>query len=73
MVVLVHFSHNICRTNPNLNSSRKTPLKKKILSSFSLAVMLGLSWVTGYILIITHETNLKLILSVVFCLLNTTQ
>ena len=53
--------------------SRKTPLKKKILSSFSLAVMLGLSWVTGYILIITHETNLKLILSVVFCLLNTTQ
>ncbi|XP_077081894.1 adhesion G-protein coupled receptor G7-like [Siphateles boraxobius] len=72
MAILLHFFHIICRTNPNLNSSRKT-LKKKILSSFSLAVMLGLSWVTGYILIVTHETNLKLILSVVFCLLNTTQ
>ncbi|KAK7127063.1 hypothetical protein R3I94_018295 [Phoxinus phoxinus] len=71
--ILLYFSHNICRTNPNLNSSRTTPLKKKILSSFSLALMLGLSWVTGYILIITHEKNLKLILSVVFCLLNTTQ
>lgn len=46
--------------------SRKTPLKKKILSSFSLAVMLGLSWVTGYILLITQEKNLRLILSVVF-------
>ncbi|XP_051764175.1 adhesion G-protein coupled receptor F1 [Ctenopharyngodon idella] len=53
--------------------SRKTPLKKKILSSFSLAVMLGLSWVIGYILLITHETTLKFILSVVFCLFNTTQ
>ncbi|XP_067271153.1 adhesion G-protein coupled receptor G7 [Pseudorasbora parva] len=71
--ILLHFSNNICKTNPNLNSSRKTPLKKKILSSFSLAVMLGLSWVTGYILLITHEENLKLILSVVFCLFNTTQ
>ncbi|ROL40913.1 Adhesion G-protein coupled receptor G7 [Anabarilius grahami] len=71
--ILLHFSHNICRTNPNLNRSRKTPLKKKILSSFSLAVMLGLSWVAGYILLITHEKTLKLILSVVFCLFNTTQ
>uniref|UniRef100_A0A9J8DM03 Adhesion G protein-coupled receptor G7 n=1 Tax=Cyprinus carpio carpio TaxID=630221 RepID=A0A9J8DM03_CYPCA len=53
--------------------SRKTPLKKKILSSFSLAVMLGLSWVSGYILLITQEKNLRLILSVVFCLLSTTQ
>ncbi|XP_043078366.1 adhesion G-protein coupled receptor G7-like [Puntigrus tetrazona] len=83
--ILLHFSYNICRTNPNLNRiyftnntmlmfrSRKTPLKKKILSSFSLAVMLGLSWLTGYILLITQEKNLRLILSVVFCLLNTTQ
>lgn len=53
--------------------SRKTSLTKKMMSSFSLAVMLGLSWVTGYILMITQEKNLKFILSVVFCLLNTTQ
>ncbi|KAK2907143.1 hypothetical protein Q8A67_006128 [Cirrhinus molitorella] len=71
--ILLHFSYNICKTNPNLNRSRTTPLKKKLLSSFSLAVMLGLSWVTGYILLITQEKTLQLILSVVFCLLNTTQ
>ncbi|XP_052394150.1 adhesion G-protein coupled receptor G7-like [Carassius gibelio] len=71
--IQLHFSYNICRTNPNLNKSLKTPLKKKMLSSFSLAVMLGLSWVTGYILMIAQEKNLKFILSVVFCLLNTTQ
>uniref|UniRef100_A0A8C2D7Y5 G-protein coupled receptors family 2 profile 2 domain-containing protein n=1 Tax=Cyprinus carpio TaxID=7962 RepID=A0A8C2D7Y5_CYPCA len=71
--ILLHFSYKICRTNPNLNKSRKTSLKKKMMSSFSLAVMLGLSWVTGYILMITQEKNLKFILSVVFCLLNTTQ
>uniref|UniRef100_A0A8C1PHN2 Adhesion G protein-coupled receptor G7 n=1 Tax=Cyprinus carpio TaxID=7962 RepID=A0A8C1PHN2_CYPCA len=71
--ILLHFSYKICRTNPNLNKSRKTSLTKKMMSSFSLAVMLGLSWVTGYILMITQEKNLKFILSVVFCLLNTTQ
>ncbi|XP_026091197.1 adhesion G-protein coupled receptor G7-like [Carassius auratus] len=71
--ILLHFSKKICRTNPNLNRSGKTSLKKKMLSSCSLAVMLGLSWVTGYILLITQEKNLKFILSVVFCLLNTTQ
>uniref|UniRef100_A0A8C1ATG2 Adhesion G protein-coupled receptor G7 n=1 Tax=Cyprinus carpio carpio TaxID=630221 RepID=A0A8C1ATG2_CYPCA len=71
--ILLHFSYKICRTNPNLNKSRKTSLKKKMMSSFSLAVMLGLSWVTGYILLITQEKNLKFILGLVFCLLNTTQ
>ncbi|XP_051549539.1 adhesion G-protein coupled receptor G7 [Myxocyprinus asiaticus] len=71
--MLLFFSRNICKTNPNLNMTRQTPLKKKILSSFSLAVMLGLSWVIGYIMLITHEKTLNLILSVVFCLCNTTQ
>ncbi|RXN06430.1 adhesion G- coupled receptor G7-like protein [Labeo rohita] len=71
--ILLHFLYNICKTNPNLNRSRNTPLKKKILSSFTLAVMLGLSWFTGYFLLITREETLKLILSFVFCLLNTTQ
>ncbi|XP_059399709.1 adhesion G-protein coupled receptor G7-like isoform X2 [Carassius carassius] len=72
-LILLYFSYKICRTNPNLNKSRKIPLKKNILSSFSLAVMLGLSWVTGYILMIPQEKNIHVILSVVFCILNTTQ
>ncbi|XDV22108.1 hypothetical protein PO909_027070 [Leuciscus waleckii] len=71
--LLVYFSQTICCANPNLKSSRTTPLKKKILSSFSLAVVLGLSWVIGYFVLITHDKTLYIILSVVFCLCNTTQ
>ncbi|XP_065115756.1 adhesion G-protein coupled receptor G7-like [Paramisgurnus dabryanus] len=73
MAILLHFSLNICKTKPNLNSSRQTPLKKKILSSFSLAVMLSLMWFTGYILLFTHEPTLHCTLSIVFCVCNTTQ
>ncbi|XP_051549578.1 adhesion G-protein coupled receptor G7-like [Myxocyprinus asiaticus] len=73
IALLVYFSKTICCANPNLKSSRRTPLKKKILSSFSLAVMLGLSWVIGYFVLITHDKTLYTILSVVFCLFNTTQ
>ncbi|RXN27834.1 adhesion G- coupled receptor G7-like protein [Labeo rohita] len=71
--LLVYFSQTICCGNPNLKSSRTTPMKKKILSSFSLAVVLGLSWVVGYFVLITHDKTLYIILSVVFCLCNTTQ
>ncbi|XP_056615802.1 uncharacterized protein LOC130430679 [Triplophysa dalaica] len=70
--MLVHFSHNISKTNPALRS-RQTPLRKKLLNSFSLAVMLGLTWVIVCILLITHDKTLNLILSIVFCLCNTTQ
>uniref|UniRef100_A0A8C1CGT0 Adhesion G protein-coupled receptor G7, tandem duplicate 2 n=1 Tax=Cyprinus carpio carpio TaxID=630221 RepID=A0A8C1CGT0_CYPCA len=71
--LLVYFSQTICCANPNLKSSRATPMKKKILSSFSLAVVLGLSWIIGYFVLITHDKTLYIILSVVFCLCNTTQ
>uniref|UniRef100_A0A8C2E066 Adhesion G protein-coupled receptor G7, tandem duplicate 2 n=1 Tax=Cyprinus carpio TaxID=7962 RepID=A0A8C2E066_CYPCA len=71
--LLVYFSQTICCANPNLKSSRATPMKKKILSSFSLAVVLGLSWIVGYFVLITHDKTLYIILSVVFCLCNTTQ
>ncbi|XP_026091196.1 adhesion G-protein coupled receptor G7-like [Carassius auratus] len=71
--LLVYFSQTICCANPNLKSSRGTPMKKKILSSFSLAVVLGLSWIVGYFVLITHDKTLYIILSVVFCLCNTTQ
>nr|XP_055073112.1 adhesion G-protein coupled receptor G7-like [Misgurnus anguillicaudatus] len=71
--VLVYFCVTICCGNPNLKSSRTTPIKKKILSSFSLAVVLGLSWVIGYFVLITHDKTLYIILSAVFCICNATQ
>ncbi|XP_065115964.1 adhesion G-protein coupled receptor G7-like [Paramisgurnus dabryanus] len=73
MAIFLHFSQNICKTVPNLVRLQQTPLKKKFLSSFSMAVMLGLSWVTGYILLFTQDPILQLILSIVFCMCNTTQ
>ncbi|XP_051550753.1 adhesion G-protein coupled receptor G7-like [Myxocyprinus asiaticus] len=73
IALLIYFSQTICCANPNLKSSRGTSLKKKMLSSFSLAVVLGLSWVIGYFVLITHDKTLYTILSVVFCLCNTTQ
>nr|XP_055073109.1 adhesion G-protein coupled receptor G7-like [Misgurnus anguillicaudatus] len=73
MAIFLHFSQNTCKTVPNLVRLQQTPLKKKFLSSFSMAVMLGLSWFTGYILLITQEPTLQLILSIVFCVCNTTQ
>nr|XP_055072718.1 adhesion G-protein coupled receptor G7-like [Misgurnus anguillicaudatus] len=73
MAILLHFAQNTCKTVPNLVRLRQTPLKKKFLSIFSMAVMLGLSWVTGYILLITQDPTLHLILSIVFCVCNTTQ
>ncbi|KAJ8367081.1 hypothetical protein AAFF_G00331360 [Aldrovandia affinis] len=70
-VVLVYFSVVTCRTDPKLRSTQKNSPKKKLLSSFSLGVILGLSWILGYLLL-TADKNIY-ILSIVFCVLNTTQ
>uniref|UniRef100_A0A3P9AND8 Adhesion G protein-coupled receptor G7 n=1 Tax=Esox lucius TaxID=8010 RepID=A0A3P9AND8_ESOLU len=46
---------------------------KKILSIFSLAVVLSLSWILGYLLLITHDKTTYSILNIFFCILTTTQ
>uniref|UniRef100_A0A8C8LV74 Uncharacterized protein n=1 Tax=Oncorhynchus tshawytscha TaxID=74940 RepID=A0A8C8LV74_ONCTS len=69
-VVLVCFT---VKTNPHLTSTRHTSMKKKFLSSFSLAVVLGLSWILGYLLLITQNQTMYTILNISFCVLTTTQ
>uniref|UniRef100_A0A8C7P0B0 G-protein coupled receptors family 2 profile 2 domain-containing protein n=1 Tax=Oncorhynchus mykiss TaxID=8022 RepID=A0A8C7P0B0_ONCMY len=54
-------------------STRHTSMKKKFLSSFSLAVVLGLSWILGYLLLITQNQTMYTILNISFCVLTTTQ
>ncbi|XP_076841400.1 adhesion G-protein coupled receptor G7 [Brachyhypopomus gauderio] len=71
--ILIYFSFTTCRPSPNLNSSRVTPFRKKILSSFSLAVVLGVSWIIGYFMLLTTEPILHTILTFVFCICNATQ
>ncbi|XP_029612981.1 adhesion G-protein coupled receptor G7-like [Salmo trutta] len=72
-VVLACFVVTTGKTNPHLTSTRHTSMKKKFLSSFSLAVVLGLSWILGYLLLITQNETSHTILNISFCVLTTTQ
>eukprot|EP00063_Salmo_salar_P064476 XP_014039311.1 PREDICTED: adhesion G-protein coupled receptor G7-like [Salmo salar] len=72
-VVLIYFAVTTCKTNPHLTSTRHTSMKKKFLSSFSLAMVLGLSWILGYLLLITQNQTMYTILNISFCVLTTTQ
>ncbi|KAK2917242.1 hypothetical protein Q8A73_003988 [Channa argus] len=72
MVLLVLVSVTTCRTDPKLTSTHQRSLKKKFLTSFSLAVILGLSWTLGY-LVLASTGHLHLVFSILFCLCTTTQ
>uniref|UniRef100_A0A3P9P112 Adhesion G protein-coupled receptor G7, tandem duplicate 1 n=1 Tax=Poecilia reticulata TaxID=8081 RepID=A0A3P9P112_POERE len=61
-VLLGLTSLTTCRVDHKLNS-----LTQKFLVSFSLAVLLGLSWTLGYLVLVTMETA-NLACSVLFCL-----
>ncbi|XP_062270886.1 adhesion G-protein coupled receptor G7-like [Scomber scombrus] len=72
VVLLVLVSLTTCRTDPRLNSSNPVSLRKKFLISLSLAVLLGLSWTLGY-LVLTATEDTNLFFSIFFCIFTTTQ
>ncbi|TMS11686.1 Adhesion G-protein coupled receptor G7 [Larimichthys crocea] len=72
VILLVLVSLTTCRTDPNLKSTNRSSLRKKFLISFSLAVLLGLSWTLGYLVLLTTGYT-HLVFSIVFCLCTTTQ
>ncbi|XP_062270777.1 adhesion G-protein coupled receptor G7-like [Scomber scombrus] len=72
VVLLVLVSLTTCRTDPRLNSSNPVSLRKKFLTSLSLAVLLGLSWTLGY-LVLTTTGDANLFFSIFFCICTTTQ
>ncbi|XP_059183529.1 adhesion G-protein coupled receptor G7-like [Centropristis striata] len=72
VVLLVLTSLTICRTNPALNSTKFCSLWKKFFTSFSLAVLLGLSWTLGYLVLVT-KGSAHLVFSILFCVCTTTQ
>ncbi|XP_028972386.2 adhesion G-protein coupled receptor G7 isoform X7 [Esox lucius] len=72
-LMLMHFAVATSKTDPNLNSTRHDSMTKKILRSFSLAVVLSLSWILGYLLLITHDKTTYTVLNIIFCILTTTQ
>ncbi|XP_053170777.1 adhesion G-protein coupled receptor G7-like [Scomber japonicus] len=72
VVLLVLVSLTTCRTDPRLNSSNALSMRKKFLTSLSLAVLMGLSWTLGY-LVLTTRGNENLFFSIFFCICTTTQ
>ncbi|XP_053170775.1 adhesion G-protein coupled receptor G7-like, partial [Scomber japonicus] len=72
VVLLVLVSLTTCRTDPTLNSTNPISLRKKFFTSLSLAVLMGLSWTLGY-LVLTTRGNANLFFSIFFCICTTTQ
>ncbi|XP_076158632.1 adhesion G-protein coupled receptor G7-like [Alosa pseudoharengus] len=70
--VLIYFGFATCKKDPLLNSTKNTSMRKRFLSSFSLGVLLGLTWVLGYLVLSTEGTT-NYIFSILFCVCNTTQ
>ncbi|XP_036420956.1 adhesion G-protein coupled receptor G7 [Colossoma macropomum] len=73
IAVLFYFALTTCRTTQSLNSSQVTPFRKKLLSSVSLAVVLGISWIIGYFMLLSVDPIQQNIFTYAFCLCNTTQ
>ncbi|XP_063068079.1 adhesion G-protein coupled receptor G7-like [Engraulis encrasicolus] len=74
-VVLIYFGINTCKKDPILSSTQNTSLRKLFMSNFSLGVLLGITWVLGYFVLgySAATPTLSNILSIFFCLCNTTQ
>ncbi|KAL2087534.1 hypothetical protein ACEWY4_016362 [Coilia grayii] len=71
--VLIYFAFLSFR-QPIVNSSKNAALKKKLLSNFSLGVVLGLTWVLGYLVLASsHAEGLHIFLNFAFSLLVSTQ
>uniref|UniRef100_A0A669DL70 Adhesion G protein-coupled receptor G7 n=1 Tax=Oreochromis niloticus TaxID=8128 RepID=A0A669DL70_ORENI len=56
----------------SIKATRKCCFRKSFLECFTLAVLLGVSWVFGYLVLVTSGT-MNLVFSILFCLCTTTQ
>uniref|UniRef100_A0A3Q4H2T2 G-protein coupled receptors family 2 profile 2 domain-containing protein n=1 Tax=Neolamprologus brichardi TaxID=32507 RepID=A0A3Q4H2T2_NEOBR len=56
----------------SLKATRKSCFRKSFLECFTLAVLLGVSWVFGYLVLVTSG-KMNLVFSILFCLCTTTQ
>ncbi|KGL72729.1 putative G-protein coupled receptor 128, partial [Tinamus guttatus] len=62
----------IWRDNKNLTRNKKDSFMKRVISTISIVVVLGITWTVGYLMLINQEET-SLIFSYVFCILNGTQ
>ncbi|CAM9648250.1 unnamed protein product [Bubo scandiacus] len=62
----------IWKKNKYLTRNKKDSFMKKMIGTISIAVMLGITWMIGYLMLISHEET-SLFFSYLFCILNATQ
>ncbi|XP_033067362.1 adhesion G-protein coupled receptor G7 isoform X1 [Trachypithecus francoisi] len=60
------------KNNQNLTSTKKVSSMKKIVSTLSVAVVFGITWILAYLMLI-NDDSIRIIFSYIFCLFNTTQ
>ncbi|MEJ1283113.1 adhesion G protein-coupled receptor G7 [Cricetulus griseus] len=60
------------KNNQNLTSTKKVSSLKKILSTLSIAVVFGVTWILAYAMLINND-DVRIVFSYIFCLFNTTQ
>ncbi|XP_077900497.1 adhesion G-protein coupled receptor G7 isoform X3 [Ictidomys tridecemlineatus] len=60
------------KNNQNLTSTKKVSSLKKILSTLSIAVVFGVTWILAYFMLI-NDDDIRIVFSYIFCLFNTTQ
>uniref|UniRef100_A0A8B9DQS7 Adhesion G protein-coupled receptor G7 n=1 Tax=Anser cygnoides TaxID=8845 RepID=A0A8B9DQS7_ANSCY len=62
----------IWKENKDLTRNKKDSFMGKITSTISVVVVLGITWTTGYFMLINQEET-SLVFNYVFCILNATQ
>ncbi|XP_074918054.1 adhesion G-protein coupled receptor G7 [Chelonoidis abingdonii] len=60
------------KENTNLTSNKKKSFTTKIFGTLSVAVVLGITWVLGYMMLINQEET-NIVFSILFCIFNATQ
>ncbi|XP_058885650.1 adhesion G-protein coupled receptor G7 [Acipenser ruthenus] len=71
-VIFVSVMACVLFKNTALTSTKRQSYLKKLISSISVAVVLGITWVLGYLMLIDHDET-RLVFSYIFCIINTTQ
>ncbi|XP_063813432.1 adhesion G-protein coupled receptor G7 isoform X1 [Pseudophryne corroboree] len=63
----------IWKKNPKIKSTRRISLLKNTLATFSVASLLGVTWVFGYLTLLDTDDNAHIIFSFIFCICGSTQ
>ncbi|XP_071614488.1 adhesion G-protein coupled receptor G7 isoform X2 [Heliangelus exortis] len=73
IIVFIKISVSVIwKKNKNLTRNKKDSFMKKMIGTISIVVVLGITWMIGYLMLISHEET-SLVFSYLFCIFNTTQ